>query len=138
MKGHHHQDLVRVAQGLERLLTAVIHVVDEVSLAGAGEAAKQKLIIPVLVGPSVKSVSRQSGLSSMSPTTSLCSPSTATPRRSRLSRLAHDHKVEALLMKGSLHTDEYMGTIVGEEKRAARRMRHVFTVECPEAPNRCA
>lgn len=38
-------------------------------------------------------------------------------------------------MKGSLHTDEFMGAIVHEEKlRTARRMSHVFVIDCPDYP----
>ena len=48
--------------------------------------------------------------------------------------LARDRKVEAL-MKGSLHTDEFMGAIVHEEKlRTARRMSHVFVIDCSNYP----
>jgi len=48
--------------------------------------------------------------------------------------LARDRKVEAL-MKGSLHTDEFMGAIVHEEKlHTARRMSHVFVIDCPDYP----
>jgi phosphate acetyltransferase len=48
--------------------------------------------------------------------------------------LARDHKVEAL-MKRSLHTDEFMGAIVKEEKlHTARRMRHVFVIDLPDYP----
>jgi phosphate acetyltransferase len=47
----------------------------------------------------------------------------------RAVELACDHKVEAL-MKGSLHTDEFMGAIVREERlRTARRMSHVFVID---------
>jgi len=38
-------------------------------------------------------------------------------------------------MKGSLHTDEFMGAIVSEEKlRTARRMSHVFVIDPPSYP----
>jgi phosphate acetyltransferase/phosphate butyryltransferase len=38
-------------------------------------------------------------------------------------------------MKGSLHTDEFMGAIVHEEKlRTARRMSHVFVIDAPGYP----
>jgi len=48
--------------------------------------------------------------------------------------LARDLKVEAL-MKGSLHTDEFMGAVVREEKlRTARRMSHVFVIDAPCYP----
>jgi phosphate acetyltransferase/phosphate butyryltransferase len=48
--------------------------------------------------------------------------------------VVRDHKIEAL-MKGSLHTDEFMGAIVHEESLyAARRMSHVFVIDCPDYP----
>ncbi len=55
-------------------------------------------------------------------------------RSARAVELPRDHKVEAL-MKGSLHTDEFMGAVVGEEKlRTARRMSHVFVIDAPYYP----
>jgi hypothetical protein len=54
MKGRHHRYPVKKAQGLVPLRTAVVHPVDEVSLAGAIEAGKEKLLVPVLVGPEHK------------------------------------------------------------------------------------
>ena len=48
--------------------------------------------------------------------------------------LAVAHKVEAL-MKGGLHTDEFMGAIVHEEKlHTERRMSHVFVIDTPGYP----
>jgi phosphate acetyltransferase len=48
--------------------------------------------------------------------------------------LARDRKVEAL-MKGSLHTDEFMGAIVHEEKlHTTRSMSHVFVIDAPDYP----
>ncbi len=40
MNDGHHQDLVKKAQGLVPLRTAVVHPVDEVSLAGAKAEVK--------------------------------------------------------------------------------------------------
>jgi phosphate acetyltransferase/phosphate butyryltransferase len=38
-------------------------------------------------------------------------------------------------MKGSLHTDEFMGAIVAESRlRTARRMSHVFVIDAPAYP----
>lgn len=54
MKGRHHQALVEKASGLDPSRSAVVHPVDTVSLLGAIEAAKQKLIVPVLIGPETK------------------------------------------------------------------------------------
>ena len=49
MMGRHHQELIEKTRGLMPIRTAVVHPVDTVSLLGAIEAAKEKLIIPVLV-----------------------------------------------------------------------------------------
>jgi phosphotransacetylase len=49
-----HQNLIRQAGALALLRTAVVHPVDAVSLQGAIEAASQKLIVPVMVGPEAK------------------------------------------------------------------------------------
>src|SRR5581483_7598153 len=54
MDGRHHQDLIKKAQGLAPIRTAVVHPVDEVSLVGAIKAAEAELIVPVLVGPEAK------------------------------------------------------------------------------------
>jgi phosphate acetyltransferase len=54
MDGRHHQNLVKQAQGLPPIRTAVVHPVDEVSLLGAIKAAEAKLIVPLLVGPEAK------------------------------------------------------------------------------------
>jgi hypothetical protein len=49
--GARFQQLIDAARKLEPLKTAVIHPCDNVSLAGAIEAMRQGLILPVLVGP---------------------------------------------------------------------------------------
>jgi phosphate acetyltransferase/phosphate butyryltransferase len=133
-KGRHHQHFIEQAQGLKPIRTAVVHPVDTVSLVGAIEAAKAQLIIPVLVGPEAKirAVAEQSKLD-------LSAYEMVPTEHSRASAaqavaLARDGKVDAL-MKGSLHTDEFMGAIVAEEKlRTARRMSHVFVIDAPGYP----
>jgi phosphate acetyltransferase/phosphate butyryltransferase len=134
MQGHHHRELISKAQGLPPIRTAVVHPVDTVSLQGAVEAAKQKLIIPVLVGPEAKiraaAASAKLDLSGYELVPTEHSHAAA----AAAAALARDRKVEAL-MKGSLHTDEFMGAIVHEEKlRTARRMSHVFVLDCPDYP----
>ncbi len=134
MKGSHLQDLVKKAQGLLPLRTAVVHSVDEVSLAGAIEAGKEKLTVPVLVGPEHKiraaAEAAKLDLSGYELVRTEHSYAAAT----QAVALARDHNVESL-MKGSLHTDEFMGAIVREEKlRTDRRMTHVFVIDCPDYP----
>jgi phosphate acetyltransferase len=134
MKGRHHQDFVRKARGLEPLRTAVVHPVDEVSLAGAIEAGREKLIVPVLVGPEHKIRAAAKAAKLDLSGYELVSTEHSHAAAAAAVALAVDRKVEAL-MKGSLHTDEFMGAIVHEEKlRTARRMSHVFVIDCPDYP----
>ena len=53
-KGRFHRKLVEMTQGLTPVRTAVVHPVDTVSLLGAIEAAREQLIVPVLIGPKAK------------------------------------------------------------------------------------
>ena len=134
MQGRHYQDLIEKTRGLDPIRTAVVHPVDAVSLQGAVEAAREKLIVPVLVGPEAKI--RAAALEAkldLSPFELLPTEHSHAAAAQAVA-LACDRKVEAL-MKGSLHTDEFMGAIVHEEKlHTARRMSHVFAVDCPAYP----
>ena len=124
----------RKARGLAPIRTAVVHPVDTVSLLGAIEAAKEKLIVPVLVGPEAKirAAAEQAKLDLSG--YELVPTEHSHAAAAQAVALARDRKVEAL-MKGSLHTDEFMGAIVHEEKlHTARRMSHVFVIDAPDYP----
>jgi phosphate acetyltransferase/phosphate butyryltransferase len=134
MESRHHQDLVAKARGLKPIRTAVVHPVDTVSLVGAIKAAEAGLIVPVLVGPQARiaEVAAQARLD-LSPY-ELVATEHSHGSAVQAVALARDRKVEAL-MKGSLHTDEFMSAIVAEEKlRTARRMSHVFVIDLPGYP----
>jgi phosphotransacetylase len=120
---------------LEPLPTAVVHPCDPVSLTGAVEAAEKRLITPILVGPEAKirTAARIAGLDIS---------------RWRLVATPHSHAAAAqgvalvrcgeaaMLMKGSLHTDELMHEVVDAEAglRTARRISHAFVVDVPRYP----
>jgi len=53
-KGRRYERLIEMTRGLDPIRTAVVHPVDTPSLLGAVEAARAKLIVPVLVGPEAK------------------------------------------------------------------------------------
>jgi phosphate acetyltransferase len=129
--GHHYQQLIRQTKRLKPIRTAVVHPVDANSLLGAIEAAKANLIVPVLVGPEarIRAAADQTSIDLSPYELLLAEHSHAAAVRAV--ELARDHKVEAL-MKGSLHTNEFMSAIVHEEKlRTARRMSHVFVIDAP-------
>ena len=132
--GHHHCEYVKQAKGLQPLVTGVVHPVDAVSLSGAIEAAKEKLIVPVLIGPEKKiraaAAEAKLDISAYQLVTTEHSHAAA----ARGAEFARDRKVEAL-MKGSLHTDEFMGAIVNEPAlRTERRMSHIFVIDAPLYP----
>src|SRR5678816_4573335 len=49
-----YERLVKAAQQLPPMTTAIVHPCDDVSLESAVEAAKLNLIVPILVGPSAR------------------------------------------------------------------------------------
>ncbi len=133
-RGHQYQQLVQQTRGLAPIRTAVVHPVDTSSLLGAIEAAKARLIIPVLVGPEAKirAAAEQAKLDLSE--YELVPTEHSHAAAARAAALARDRKVDAL-MKGSLLTDEFMGAIVSEEKlRTARRISHVFVIDAPAYP----
>jgi phosphate acetyltransferase len=132
--GHHHQHVIRQTATLKPIRTAVVHPVDTRSLLGAIAPAKANLIIPVLVGPASKIRAAANQAKIEISAYQLVPTEHSHAAAAQAVELACDHKVEAL-MKGSLHTDEFMGAIVHEEKlRTARRMSHVFVVDAPCYP----
>ncbi len=133
-KGRHYQRIIEQAEGLQPLRTAVVHPVDALSLSGAIEAARAGLILPVMVGPEAKirAAAEQAKLD-LTPY-ELVPAEHSHAAAVQAAALARDRRVEAL-MKGSLHTDEFMMPILAEEKlRTERRMSHIFVIDTPLYP----
>jgi phosphate acetyltransferase len=127
-----YERLLRAAQSLPPVTTAVVHPCDEISLKGAVEAARLGLIAPILVGPPdrIRDVAERAGLdiSGFPLKESAHSHDSA----EKAVELVREGKAEAL-MKGSLHTDELMGAVVARETgiRTARRISHCFVMDVP-------
>src|SRR6516225_11981862 len=106
--------LVRAAQRLPPVTTAVAHPCDQISIEGVVEAVKLGLIAPVLIGPPARihDAARQAEaeISSFPLEESAHSHDSA----AKAVELVRQGKAEAL-MKGSLHTDELMGAVVARE-----------------------
>ena len=124
--------LLAAAQGLPPVTTAVAHPCDRVSLEGVVEAARLRLIAPILVGPPsrIRSAAAEAGLdiSGFAVEASAHSHDSA----AKAVELVRQGKAQAL-MKGSLHTDELMGAVVARETgiRTARRISHCFVMDIP-------
>jgi phosphate acetyltransferase/phosphate butyryltransferase len=132
----HGDELVRVLQyvkPLGRIKVAVAHPCDPVSLAAALDARTAGVIEPVLIGPRARmeAVAQQSGADLRDVAIEDVPHSHAAAARAV--ELALKGEVEAL-MKGSLHTDELMGAVVGSALRTERRMSHCFIMQTPAYP----
>jgi len=127
-----YQRLIARAQQFPPVPTAVAHPCDEVSLESAVEAARRKLIVPILVGPAarIRRTAQQSSLdiSAFEIVDSAHSHDSA----AKAVEQVRAGRAEAL-MKGSLHTDELMGAVVSREGgiRTARRISHCFVMDVP-------
>jgi phosphate acetyltransferase len=130
-----YQRLIKAAQAFPAIKVAIAHPCDDVSLQGAVEAERLRLIEPILVGPAerIRSVAKAAGLEigAMEIVASEHSHDSA----AKAVGLVTEGRVEAL-MKGSLHTDELMGAVVARVGiRTARRISHCFVMDVPRHPN---
>jgi len=135
MSHEKYQRLLELAQTLQPVVTAVAHPCDESSLSGAVDAAKLRLIKPILVGPKAKieAVAKQSRLDITG--YELVDAPHSHAAAAAAVELVRAGKAEAL-MKGSLHTDELMAEVVRKDTglRTARRISHCFVMDVPGHP----
>jgi phosphate acetyltransferase len=124
--------LIAAAQKEQTIKVAVAHPCDDVSLRGAVEAAKLRLIEPILVGPAerIRRAAQESGLDIGQ--FELIDVEHSHASAAKAVELVRAGKAEAL-MKGSLHTDELMSAVVSRESgiRTARRISHCFIMDVP-------
>ena len=128
--------LVKAAQAAQPVTIAVVHPCNDVSLESAVEAARLKLVTPILVGPQAK-------------VRDVAAAADLDISGFELVDAAHSHDAAAkavelvraaragALMKGSLHTDELMAAVVAREAglRTARRISHCFIMDVPQHDN---
>ena len=128
----HYRGMIARAAAKGSVKTAIVWPGDEVSLGGAIQAYRDKLIIPVLVGS-------ESAIRALAATLNLdlTGIEIVDVPHSKLAaikavELARTNQVQ-MLMKGSLHTDEIMGAVVSREGglRTGRRISHVFALDVP-------
>jgi phosphotransacetylase len=127
-----YEQLLARCRALEPVPTAVAHPCEETALAGAIEAGEKGLIVPILVGPAAKiqEIAAKHGIK-LGDTRIVDAPHShaAAAKAVELVRLGQAE----ILMKGSLHSDEFLGAVVAKETglRTARRISHVFIMDVP-------
>ena len=134
-KGRGYRQLIAMTHGMAPLRTAVVHPVDANSLVGAVEAAREGLIIPILIGPlaKIRAIAELMQID-LSPY-EIIDTEHSTDAAAKAVAMARDGTVEAL-MKGALHTDELLHAVVDAKTglRTGRRLSHVFAIDAPRYP----
>lgn len=127
--------LLALAAEREPVRTAVVHACDAVSLAGALEAARMRLIEPVLVGPAGKIKGAAAAAGEDLTGIPLVAVEHSHAAAAEACRMARAGEVGAI-MKGSLHSDELLAAAVDRAAglRTDRRMSHVFILDVPTYP----
>jgi len=125
--------LIATAQTHPPVKVAVAHPCDQVSLESVVEAAKLRLIEPILVGPQerIREVAAQHGLDISS--FEIVDAAYSQDSAAKAVELVREGRAEAL-MKGSLHTDEIMSAVVKRDTglRTSRRISHCFIMDVPD------
>lgn len=137
--GHDHvkyRRLVEGAQKLPTITTAVAHPCNDVAVECAVEAAKLRLITPILVGPEqrIREAAAKAGVDIGA--YEIVDAAHSHDSAEKAVALVREGRAEAL-MKGSLHTDELMAAVVARDKglRTARRISHCFIMDVPHHPD---
>ena len=128
----HYLAMIARANSKPAVRTAIAWPCDEVSLGGAIQAFKDKLIVPILVGSEeiIRDLAKTMELDLTG--IEIVDIETSKMAAMRAVELARKGEVQ-MLMKGSLHTDEIMGAVVSREGglRTGRRISHVFMLDVP-------
>jgi phosphate acetyltransferase len=127
-----YERLLRAAQSLPPVTTAVAHPCDEVSLKGAVEASRLGLIAPILVGPPARICAVAERMVLDISGFPLVASAHSHDSAAKAVELVRDGNAQAM-MKGSLHTDELMAAVVARDSgiRTARRISHCFVMDVP-------
>ncbi|MEM5342996.1 phosphate acetyltransferase [Paraburkholderia azotifigens] len=131
-KREKYERLVAFAATLPPTPTAVAHPCDYDSLSAVVEAARMKLIAPILVGPRAKiEAAAKEGNLDLGDLPIVDAPHSHAAA-ARAVQLVHEGRAQAL-MKGSLHTDELMAEVVARTTglRTERRVSHCFIMDVP-------
>ena len=117
---HDLDELVERCKGLKPIPTGIVHPCSEDALLGAAEAADRGLIEAVLFGPELE-IRKVAGTAKID-LANYRIVATADPEESaaKAAAMAGAGEIQAL-MKGSLHTDQYMHAVLSKENKASNR-----------------
>ena len=133
LQRHVHMDrLLAACASLPPLPTAVVAPEEENALLGALAGAREKLIVPILIGDErkIRDVAKATGADLTGVAIEICGGHDAAAARAV--ELVHQGAAAAV-MKGHLHTDELLKHVVKSQGglRIGRRISHVFIMDAP-------
>lgn len=128
----HFEAMLDRARPLPALPTAVVCPEDETSLGGALLAARESLILPILIGHTDRIAAASRALGADLAGLEIVAAPTPDEAAARACALVHEGRVAAV-MKGKLHTDDLLRPILAREGglRTGRRLSHVFVMDVP-------
>lgn len=130
----YHRLIAATAAG-EPVPTAVVHPCNAGAITAAADAARHRLIEPILVGPEAKirKAAQEAG-EDISTFRLVSAPHSHAAAHRGVALVCSGEA--GLLMKGSLHTDELMGAVVDRDGglRTERRISHVYIMDVPGHP----
>lgn len=129
---HHdrYQEMIASCRGMDPLPTAIVHPVQPHTIEAVADAVLEKLISPILIGPSARihQAAQDAGIDIS--TWPLVNTEHSHGAATTAAALAAQGKVKAI-MKGALHTDELLGAIVPSSAglRTERRISHAYLMD---------
>lgn len=124
--------LIAAARTQGPVTVAVAHACDRYAIEAALDAARIGLITPLLVGPQARIHAAADAAGLDIGALPLVDTEHSHASAARAVELVREGRA-AVLMKGSLHTDELMGAVVSGSTglRTARRLSHCFVMDVP-------
>ncbi len=115
---------------------AVCHPCNEPTLRAVVEAARRRIVDPLLIGPAAQLKNLAAEIDVDVSNLPVIDTRSIAESAARAVQLCREGEADAL-MKGSLHTDELMREVVRKRSglRTRRRMSHVYIVQAPNPPH---
>lgn len=127
--------IATAAAGNKPIVTALAHPCDASAVGAAVEAARAGLITPILVGPTAKILkAAEAAKADISSFRLVDTPHSVAAAAAAVDLIKRGEA--ALLMKGSLHTDELLHAVLLPDSglRTGRWLSHVYLMDVPSYP----
>ena len=126
------EDIIAEARALPLIKTALVHPCSPEAIQAALEIREENLLDPILIGPEAKIRAAAEKAGASLDGFEIISVEHSHAAAAKAVELAVAGKVSTL-MKGSLHSDELLGAIVGAGSglKTERRISHVYAMDVP-------